>query len=367
MRTILLDPRQTTPLYEQIAQSIRDQIARGELAPGDTLPTVRDLARQLDVNQNTIVRAYNVLRRERLIEGHASRGTRVSERVRGEYLQEDRAAELRLLISRAISDGVARGFSLAEIEAAFVGQRARWNEEQREALEHTQNVPGLGSHDLSLELLLSRFHQVHPETRLNFTAVGSLAGLEALARGQARFAAAHLYDPASDDYNAPFVRRLAPGREWALVTLAERAQGLIVARGNPKKIGSVRDLTRRGMRFVNRQQGSGTRVLFDELLKRARVPHRAVHGYATEETTHLGVAAAIAGGAADAGLGIQAAARSFDLDFIPLTQERFEIVLPRGDTLIKQVRQVIAMPDFQQVVQSLGGYDLKQAGQIRYV
>ncbi|HEY6043139.1 MAG TPA: substrate-binding domain-containing protein [Anaerolineae bacterium] len=367
MRTIALNPRLTTPLYEQIAQSIRDQIGRGEHQPGDALPTVRELARQLDVNQNTVVHAYSLLRREGLIEAHASQGTRVALAAQGDHLRETRAAELRLLISRAISDGVARGFTLAEIEAAFTGQRARWSEEQRGASGPVHGILGFGSHDLSLELLLSRFHQTHPETRLNFATVGSLAGLVALARNEARFAAAHLYDPASDDYNAPFVRRLLPGREWALVTLVERAQGFIVAKGNPKKIRSVRDLTRRGIRIVNRQQGSGTRVLMDELLKRARVARGAVRGYTSEETTHPGVAAAIAGGAADVGLGIQAAARAFDVDFIPLAHERFEIILPRSDVLIGQLCQVINSPEFRQAVESLGGYDLTKAGQIRYV
>jgi putative molybdopterin biosynthesis protein len=225
---------------------------------------------------------------------------------------------------------------------------------------------GLGSDDLCLELLLTQFPEVHPKPHLSFTVVGSLAGLMALARGEAHFAAAHLYDAEADDYNAPFVRRLMAGQSCALITLAQREQGLIVAKGNPKKIHDVRDLARRGVRFVNRQRGAGTRVLLDGLLQRARIAQREVHGYTHEEPTHSAVASAVASGAADAGLGIQAAARSFALDFAPITQERFELILLRHAPEIELFLSVINRPAFKQVAESLGGYNLTELGRVRY-
>ncbi len=370
MQSIHLDSRQPTPLYLQLINAIRDQIARGDLRPGDELPTVRELAAALHVNQNTIARAYGHLHHEGLVDARARQGTRVATPPRGEHLRATRDAELRLWVSRLIGEGLAHGFTLAEIEAAFVGQRARWHAEQSVApipARLPQQILGFGSHDLSLELFLTHFHETHPDVHMTFAAVGSLAGLMTLARGEAHFAAAHIYDPARGDYNAPFARRLMPGRALTLITLAERAQGLMLAKGNPKKIRSVNDLKRRGIRFVNRQRGSGTRVLLDELLKKARLAQRAIRGYTSEEETHLGVAAAIASGIADVGLGIQAAARTFDLDFVPLAQERYEIILPRDDALIEPLLEILARPEFRQAVQALGGYDVKEMGRVRSV
>jgi putative molybdopterin biosynthesis protein len=273
------------------------------------------------------------------------------------------------LTSRSIGEAIGRGFTLAEIEAAFVAQRARWQAQHDRAQLRTPSearVLGLGSHDLCLELLLTQFAEVHAQPRLSFTAVGSLAGLMALARGEAHFAAAHLYDAEADDYNVPFVRRLMAGQPCALITLAQRVQGFIVAQGNPKKIQGVRDLARRGVHYVNRQRGSGTRVLLDELLHKARIAQRSVQGYAREEQTHPAVAAAVASGTADVGLGIQAAARSFGLDFVPLVQERFELILPRNAPEIELFLSVIKRPEFKQVAESLGGYDLTELGRVRY-
>ncbi len=369
--SIQLDSGQLTPFYVQIVQTIRNDIARGELHAGDALPTVRDLAQQLHVNQNTVGRAYRVLRDEGLVETRASQGTRVARTMNAERLTTVREAELHTLIARLISEGLSRGFTLAEVEAAVVAQRARWHGQiqtpQRANSQPLNHIVGLGSHDLCFELLIAQFQQRHRAMRCQFATVGSLAGLMALARGEAHFAVAHLYDSATDDYNVPFARRLMPDQPLAFITLAHRVQGLMVARGNPKKIRGLRDLTRRGVRFVNRQRGSGTRIRLDDMLRKARIAQRKVRGYAREEKTHIEVAAAIASRTADVGLGIQAAARAFDLDFVPLTSERFELILSRDDKLIPMLLDVIARPEFKKAAQALGGYDLKESGHIRYI
>lgn len=370
LRPLRLDPQQSLSFYVQIAQAIRDQVARGELVAGDALPTVRELARQLKVNPNTILRAYSLLRQEGLLEARAKQGTRVAAHAHGDQLRAAREADLRLRVSRLIAEAIAHGFTLAEIEAAFIGQRARWHEQvaptRRAQPEPPAQLLGMGSHDLSLELLNAQFESAHLQMRLRFAAVGSMAGLMALARGEAHFAAAHLYDAKTGDYNVPFIRRLAPSRPLTLITLAHRAQGFIVARGNPKKIRRVTDLVRRGVRFVNRPRGTGTRVLLDDLLRKAHIAQRRINGYAREERTHLGVSTAVANGAADVGLGIQAAAQAFGLDFVPLAQERYEIILPRDDPLVPLLLDIIARPELQQSIQALGGYDLSESGRVRY-
>jgi molybdate-binding protein/DNA-binding transcriptional regulator YhcF (GntR family) len=368
---VVLNPKDPTPIYLQIAQAIRQDIAGGGLTPGQALPTVRDLARQLAVNQNTVARAYGLLHDESLLEGRGSLGTRVAVGLRANELQAARDAELRLLAARFISDALGRGFTLPEAEASFVGQRARWQEKQDggPARPRATNDPilGLGSNDLCLELLIVQFQQLYPKRSIAFASVGSLAGLLALASGEVHFAAAHLYDPVADDYNAPFLATITPSRSFALVTLAHRTQGLLVAVGNPLDIHTIQDLALPGIRIVNRQRGSGTRVLLDQILRQANIPASVVAGYEREEKTHAGVASAVAGGSADAGLGIQAAARSFGLDFVPLVRERYELALLADDPAIPLFLQTMAQPQFRLAAQALGGYDLAECGRVRLV
>ena len=335
------------------------------------MPTVRDLARQLAVNQNTVARAYGLLHEEGLLEGRGSLGTRVAASLRPSELQAARDAELRLLATRFIGDALGRGFSLPEAEAAFVGQQARWQEQSgggpNRARALQDPILGLGSNDLCLELLIEQFEQLHPSRSIAFASVGSLAGLLALASGEAHFAAAHLYDPVAEDYNAPFLATVTSSRGFALITLAHRTQGLLVAGGNPAGIQAIQDLARPGIRMVNRQRGSGTRVLLDQMLRQAGISAPAVAGYEREEKTHAGVASAVAGGTADVGLGILAAARSFGLDFVPLARERYELALLADDPAIPLFLETMARPQFRLAAQALGGYNLTQCGQVRMV
>lgn len=364
-----LDPQKTEPLYEQIVAGVRGQLARGELRPGDALPTVRALARTLGVNPNTVDRAYRRLQVEGLVDARGRQGTHIAARASAVELSAARESELGTLSSALIGEGVARGFTLAEVEAAFATQRARW-QERLSARDVSSGLPldrvvGMGSQDLCLDILLSRFRQRYTDQRLYYAPVGSLAGLMALAAGETHFAAAHIYDPQADDYNLPIVRRLLPNHDLALITLAHRAQGLLVARGNPKKLKTLRDLARSGVRFVNRRPGSGTRVLLDELLKRSRIAGRSIKGYEREELSHIAVASAVAEGAADAGLGIEAAARSFGLDFVLLASERYELLVPTHGQLLPIFLVLIAHPDFRLAVEALGGYDLRESGDVR--
>ncbi len=230
-----------------------------------------------------------------------------------------------------------------------------------------QTIVAIGSHDLTLDLLSSEVGKLRPGLSLSSSNVGSLGGLIALQRGEAHLAGSHLLDEESGEYNLPYVRRALGDRSVVLVNLVHRDQGLIVAPGNPRGIAGLQDLLRSDVRFVNRQRGAGTRVLLDYQLKQMHTDPSRIEGYRREEFTHLAVAAAIAGGTADVGLGILAAARALGLDFVPILKERYDLVIPRDfyeAELLRPMLDVIRGPDFARQVVALGGYDTSQMGAV---
>jgi putative molybdopterin biosynthesis protein len=193
-----------------------------------------------------------------------------------------------------------------------------------------------------------------------------LGGLMALAQNEADIAGVHLWDEATDSYNLPYVCRLLPGRRVVLLTLAHRSLGLITATGNPHQVKKLDDLARPGLRLVNRQSGSGTRVWLDAQLKTLAIVPQTLAGYGREEVTHMGVAQAIQQGTADAGLGIHAAAAAYGLHFIPLTQERYDLVFPEAvwqTPAAQALAAIIRSEPFKEMVQALDGYDTAVTGQ----
>jgi putative molybdopterin biosynthesis protein len=226
-----------------------------------------------------------------------------------------------------------------------------------------------GSHDLAIGVLEDQLKLRYPGVKIAATNVGSLGGLLALQRGETHIAGTHLLDPESGIYNLPDVRRTLPKTPVVLVHLTEREQGLLVLRGNPKAIGGLKDLDRRDIQFVNRQPGSGTRVLLDYELKRLGIDPHSIHGYNREEFTHMAVGVAVASGLADTGLGVRAAAQALGLDFIPVASEPYDLLFQRaffeGERGAELV-EVIRSEAFKRAVSALGGYDTASAGQIRY-
>jgi putative molybdopterin biosynthesis protein len=209
-----------------------------------------------------------------------------------------------------------------------------------------------------------------PTLRWQAEFAGSLGGLMALARGEAEIAGSHLWDAASDQYNVAYVRRLFPGRHAMLLTLAGRELGFIVAPGNPYELAEIGDLARPGLRMINRQTGSGTRVWLDVQLDRVRLRGEEIDGYSRTATTHTAVAQAVADGDADVGIGIYAAAQSYKVSFVPLAREQYDLVMlesgweaPAG----RAVREVIASSGFRDALAALGGYDTSITGQERLV
>jgi putative molybdopterin biosynthesis protein len=233
--------------------------------------------------------------------------------------------------------------------------------------EVAQTIVAIGSHDLTLDLLSSRLAAVRPGASLSSSNVGSLGGLIALQRNEAHLAGSHLLDEDTGEYNLSYVRRVLPGRSVVVMTLVHREQGLIVPRGNPKGIASISDLLRDDVLFVNRQKGAGTRVLLDYKLRQMGLDPSRIKGYEREEFTHLAVAAAVMGGAADVGLGILAASRALDLDFVPLLKERYDLVIPSEFYESDQLAPLLGIvrgPDFRREVETLGGYDPSEMGRV---
>jgi putative molybdopterin biosynthesis protein len=222
-----------------------------------------------------------------------------------------------------------------------------------------------GSHDLVLDLAASALREREPRITLASSNVGSLAGLAALRDGLCHLAGSHLLDPDTGEYTLPWIERLMPDRDLAVVRLTHREQGLIVAPGNPLDLATVEDLTRPGLRYVNRQRGAGTRVLLDHMLQQRAIEPTEIDGYAREEHTHLAVAAAVAADRADCGLGVRAAARAFGLDFVPVTREPYDLVLERAaleEELLAPLWELLGSPGFRAEVDALGGYDTSEMG-----
>jgi len=222
----------------------------------------------------------------------------------------------------------------------------------------------LGSHDPALELLS---HHLEGDKVPNLVAlpVGSLDGLIALKQDHCHMTGCHLFDPISGEYNTPYVRRIFPGQKMHLVTLVHREQGLMVASGNPYQVKELEDLGRMDITFVNRNQGSGTRLWFDHQLRELDVETSQIMGYDNEVSTHSQVAEAVVDGDADVGLGVMASALQFQLDFIPLFQERFDLVIPDDvyqSELLKPALDYINTADFRNAVHELGGYDPRETG-----
>ena len=367
---------QATHLYEQIAESIRVRIALGELAPGEQLPTVRDLAQQWSCTTSTVSRAYALLAEEGLTTGQPGSGTRVAENPLHRTQPMLHWAKLLNQAERFILDAVTQGHEPAQIQTAVSMALARWQTLQQSTIPAPQPTQApdclrfVGSHDLTMDLLAQQLRAQEDALPLDLKFQGSLGGLMALARGTADFAGVHLYDQTTDSYNRPFVERILPGQRVALVTLAYRDLGLILPVGNPQQLATIKDLAKPGVVWVNRQAGSGTRVWLDVQLHKNGIAASNLQGYADEKSTHLQVAQAIESGTATAGLGIYAAAVAYGLDFVPLTQEIYQLVILEGvwETAVCQSLFTIINSDaFKSSIHALGGYDTSATGELLWI
>jgi putative molybdopterin biosynthesis protein len=240
----------------------------------------------------------------------------------------------------------------------------------REEHEIENTLVFIGSHDNILDVLANLLHRQRPHCRLSSAHVGSMGGIMAIKRGEAHLAGTHLLDEETGEYNISFIKKFLPDVSLQLINLTYREQGLLVPKGNPMAIKDFNDLAREDVRFINRQRGAGTRLLTDMHLNRLEIGPEKVNGYDREEYTHMNVASAVASGNADIGLAIRAAAVALDLDFIPVAEERYDLILPKVhlddpkiSTLLKTIH---GNEEFRRTVENLGGYNLRDSGKVMY-
>ncbi len=223
----------------------------------------------------------------------------------------------------------------------------------------------IGSHDLIMDYIGSLMEKAGKAAsgavfHLSSAHVGSMGVILALARGEAHLAPIHLLDEETGEYNRSYLEKYLKGKNVTLVKGVKRQQGFMVAKGNPKGICTVLDLPKTGVRFVNRQRGSGTRLLTDYLLKKAGIDPGSIYGYERDMTTHMAVAAAVKSGTADVGVGVFSAAAAMDLDFIPIGYEEYDFAVPEEymDTeMIRVFLEVLRSEEFKKILKELGGYE----------
>ena len=235
-------------------------------------------------------------------------------------------------------------------------------------MEKLQNtVVVIGSHDPLLDELGDMLHTTDGNVYMSSSHVGSMGGIMAIRRGEAHAAGCHLLDTATGEYNLAFLKKYFPQGGVKLIRCVGRQQGMMVAKGNPLNIRKFSDIAGDGIRYVNRQKGSGTRILTDYLCKQDNLDITAIYGYDREELTHTSVAAQIASGSADAGMGIYSAAKLYDLDFIPICIEEYDLIVPDHAWDAPQVQQMIATlksDAFREKILALGGYTVDAPGEI---
>lgn len=270
-----------------------------------------------------------------------------------------------LLMSLVRADGIIR--IPAHTEALSAGTEVEV-ELMRNNNEIKNTIVCIGSHDNILDTLANAIKRNYPEFSLSSAHIGSMGGLMALKKGEAHFAGTHLLDEQSGEYNIPFIKRLLPDKKIVLVNLVYRQQGLLVKKGNPRNIKGFEDLLRDDVIFINRQGGSGTRLLLDKHLKELGINPYMIKGYDREEYTHMSVASGVLTGLADTGLAVYSSAVALGLDFIPVANERYDLAMPHEfmDTeMVQIILEIIRNnEEFRQTVESLGGYDIRDMGKV---
>lgn len=257
----------------------------------------------------------------------------------------------------SMSEGLA---SDAEVEVRLIRSKSEIN----------NTIVCIGSHDNALDVLASYLKKDFLSFSMSSAHVGSMGGIMAIKKSEAHIAGTHLLDEESGEYNVAFVRRFLNDMPLQLINLVHREQGLIVRKGNPKNIKGIEDLMRDDVVFINRQPGSGTRLLTDKCLRDKQLAYKDIKGYDKEEFTHMGIASAVLSGVADAGMGILTAAIVLGLDFIPIAHERYDLLIKKDNLDMPMIQALLHIitsnAEFRNTVASLGGYDVNSMGKVVY-
>ena len=228
-------------------------------------------------------------------------------------------------------------------------------------------IVAVGSHDNTLDIIADQIKAGHSSLTLSSSHVGSMGGLMAIKKGVCHLAGSHLLDIYDGSYNISYIKKYLPNRKVKLINLVFRDQGLIVSPGNPKTIKGIEDLDRNDITFINRQAGSGTRILLDYKLNQLGMEPEKISGYDNEEFTHMSVAVAVLSGSVDVGLGIFAAAKALNLDFIPVVTEQYDLIIPEEYFEWENIQillKTISTKEFKDRVEALGGYSTEKTGEI---
>jgi excisionase family DNA binding protein len=295
--------------------------------------TTTDLAEYLRVNENQI---YRLIREKKL----------PATRVTGKWL----------FPKELIDEWIANS------------ARLHLGSEEKQTMPDRQIVIA-GSNDIALELLTKNASIQYPEFTVSLSSIGSVAGIVALQSETCHIAASHLLDTDTGEYNSAYLKKHFPNLKVTALNLAYREQGLVIQRGNPLGIKSLKDLLNKKARFVNRQEGSGTRVLLDYKIKQQGIDPLEIAGYSKIAYTHMEVALDVLKGNADAGLAIQAVARLLGLDFIPLATERFDLIIPNvyyATDAIRTYCRVLRSEEFRFSIARMGGYGTSETGKVIY-
>jgi len=249
----------------------------------------------------------------------------------------------------------------------WIIENANENIGVKKTRELKDHIVVMGSNDFSIEILSHDLGRRYPVYSLSFSNVGSIGGLIALGRGSSHIAGCHLFDIKTGEYNLPYLQRYLPDLDTIVVNLVYRDLGLILRPSNPLNISGIEDLTKPKIRIINRQEGSGTRILFDFELNRLGIDSKEINGYEKEVNTHNEVAMEVLSGEADVGLGILSAAKMLGLSFIHITKERYDLVIPKENYSAKPLAallEVIRSQEFRDKVNQMGGYGTRDSGKV---
>jgi len=354
-------------IYQQIAESLRQQILDETLKLGDRLPSLRSMTVLWGCTPGTVQHAYSELARQGLVVSRRGQGTHVVGLVTAREGAPLRRAGLIHRAESFLLETISAGHTPDEIEQAVRIALDRWRTLQNQPSPLRSEVLVFnGSHDPAMAWAAGQFHTDFPSFSLDLHFSGSLGGLIALAEGKCDLAGSHLWDQETQTYNHAYIRRILPGKRIVLIHFAYRRLGLILPAGNPLNITSLPDLVRQEVRFVNRQPGSGTRVRLDNALHNLHMHPSQIHGYEQEKLSHSDVAREVAEGRANVGFGLETSALAYGLDFILLTREIYHLVLPESSLERPIIQTLLTWLNTDRVkagITALRGYDTSHTGQ----
>lgn len=329
---------------------------RGDL-PMDKSYTPKEVAEMLKIAKTTV---YELIKRGELNSYRVGNKMRIELKDIEEYIERKKEIKNDKVAVNKDKDEEKSGrrTELGENPSYFGG----------DAVEAGEKDFVICGQDLMLDILARHVEACRLDTRIYRSYIGSYNGLYSMYIDEADAATCHLWDAKSDSYNVPYVRSLLPGMSSIIIHLAKRTQGFYVLRGNPKKINNWEDLAREDVTFINREKGSGTRVLLDEKLKMLGISPAKINGYNRECLSHLAAASTIARGGADAAMGCASLSSQVkDIDFVPMQEERYELVIRKKDfekKIVKTILKILNSEVFRMEIFGLGGYDIEEMGKV---